>query len=301
MFKCAIILSVLLSQFLLSYSKPHKVYGTVRSDEGHPVAFCVVKAVNSSSFTESNERGEFLLEYDRDSSHSLMFYSLGFETKEIRILSDTLRIVLKRRVNKMDDVVVAASHNKKKVRHGLMGKRNLKPMGIITGFLGNEDAIFLGADSSRHGILENIYYYIADGGLPHSKFRVHVYDIDTGYMPGNDLLDSVVILHGNEGNEWVAVNVQSRNIPVGRGLFISMEWISGYGNDLRLVTSKKYPRQPPFQGQILAATEGYYKQFSLYYIRKNTKSPWRYYVSAGTAKRNILNPMIYATYTYRKK
>ena len=67
-------------------------------------------------------------------------------------------------------------------------------------------------------------------GIPNSKFRVHVYDIDTSYLPGNDVLDSNVILKATVGNEWVSVDLSSRHIPVGRGVFISMEWISGFGN-----------------------------------------------------------------------
>ena len=80
-----------------------------------------------------------------------------------------------------------------------------------------------------------------------------------------------------------------------------MEWIAGYGNDPNPVTSKKFPAQAAFNGQVLAFTEGYYKRGSLCYVRKDSHSTWHYIVCAGSLKRNTLNPMIYATYLYHKK
>ena len=299
--KNIVVVCILLLSVLSGYSKQHKVYGTVMSDVGKPVELCVIKAVNTNYSTYSNEHGIFSLTYDADSSHTLIFFCLGYETQEVRITGDTLRVVLRRKLNKLDEVVVSANNNQGKIIRGILGKKNLKAFGICTGLIGNEWAIFLQADPKRPGELEKIYYYITKEGMPSSRFRAHVYDIDTGYMPGTDLLDSIVILHANEGDEWVSVNVSSRHISVGRSVFVSMEWISGYGNSNVLITSKKFPAQAPFNGQVLAFTEGYYKQSSLVYERKNANTPWRDRLIAGTSKKNILNPMIYATYTYHKR
>jgi len=301
MIKRIAIICILLLPALLGYSIGGKVYGTVKDDNGKPIESCVIKAVNSNHATYSNKHGEFSLEYNADSSHALIFFGLGYETKEVSISTDTLEVVLKRKVNMLKDAVVSADYDRGKIRRAMMGKKSLKPHGICTGHTGQEWAIFLGADSTRHGLLENVYFYITKEGLPASRFRVHVYDIDTGYLPGTDLLDSTVILHANAGDEWVSADISARQIPVGRGVFISMEWIAGYGNDLKLVTSKKYPAQPAFNGQVLAYTEGYHKQASLSYVRKNANAQWKYIFMAGSMRKNILNPMAYATYTYYKK
>lgn len=292
---------ILLLSAIPGYSRQGMVYGTVKDDNGRPIASCAVKPARSVYVTYSNEHGEFSLEYNSDSSGSLVFFGLGFETKEVSVGNDTLRVVLKRKENKLNDVVVTASEEGGTIKHGIMGKKHLKPYGICTGRIGSEQAIFLGADSTRRGQLENVYVYVLKDGIPNSRFRIHVYDIDTGYLPGNDLLDSVVILHANEGDEWVSADVSARHIHIGRGVFISVEWIAGYGNDLTLVTSKKYTAEPPFNGQVLGYTQGYFRQSSLAYGRRNATRPWGYIMLAGTSRRNILNPMIYATYTYRKK
>lgn len=300
MVKNLFFICILLLAPLSIYSRQLKVYGTVKNDDGKPVEFCLVKIISSNHSTYSNPNGEFVLECDAYSSDSLIFYCLGYETKEVKIGYDTLRVILKRKLNELKDVVVAAASDEREKKHGIMGKRNLKPFGICTGDIGSEDAIFLGADAKRHGQLENIYFYITKEGIPNSRFRVHVYDIDSNSLPGEDMLDSIVILHATEGDEWVSVDVSSRHIHIGRGVFISMEWIRGYGNRLIKVTSKKFPGAAPFNGQVLAFTEGYYKQSSLLYMRTNINTNWNYWYAGGNAKGNILNPMIYATYTYYK-
>jgi hypothetical protein len=109
--KRIILVCILLLPALLSYSRQGKVYGTITSDDGKPVASCVIKMVNADYVTSSNERGEFSLTYNPDSSHSLVFLCLGYETKEVSIGDDTLRVVLKRKVNKLNDIVVSAGSN----------------------------------------------------------------------------------------------------------------------------------------------------------------------------------------------
>ena len=182
-----------------------------------------------------------------------------------------------------------------------MGKKHLRPYGICTGNYGKETAIWLTADSSRHGYLKEAFFYIvADEGIPNTKFRVHVYNLDSSrYWPDQDITDSNVILHADKGDEWVSVDLSSKKIPVGRGVFISMEWIAGQGNNPKFINAK-YEAQRNFNGQVLAFTQGYYKEGSLMYSRRVLSSKWNAINLAGTSKRNVLNPMVYCTYNYIK-
>jgi hypothetical protein len=298
--KRTLIVCTLLLPSTLSYSQQRKVYGMVKSEDGQPVEFCLVKTVNSDRSTSCDAQGEFFLVYDADSTNALFFYCLGFESKEVRIDGDSLSVVLKHKVNKLTDIVVLATHEHGPVKSDIMGMSALTPHGICTGRIGSEVAVFLGADGRRHGMLENIYFYITKEGIPNSKFRVHVYEVDSNYLPGTDLLGDAVIAHGNDGDEWVSVNVSSSHIAVGYGVFIAMEWIAGYGNSPAIVTSKKYPAQPPFNGQALAFTEDYNKRSSILYMRESTRMPWADIFTPDPARRNILHPMIYATYVYYK-
>jgi hypothetical protein len=224
---------------------------------------------------------------------------MGYQKEEVRINSDTLRIVLQYKVNELKETTIGAGVTHLTKKHAIMGNNNLKPFGECYGNFGSEKAIFLRADSSRHGLLENVCFHIADDGQPTTRYRIHVYDIDTNYLPGTDLLDSVVTAHASHGNEWVCTNLSHYQIAVGRGLFVSMEWVRGYGNKETPVPSHKHRYEPNVYGQVLSFTESYRKQGSLLYQRRNN-GPWQYMVAGGTSKRNLLNPAIYATYTYVK-
>ena len=230
--------SILLLLSFAAYCGERKIYGTVKGDDGMPVGYCLVKVLHSEAYTYSDEKGYFSLVYDINKVDSFIFFCLGYQTQQIMITGDSIAVVLQRKVNDLNNVTVSA-HRNQKVRHGIMGKKHLKQYGICTGHIGQESAIFLQADPERHGELEKIYFFISKGGLPGTRFRVHVYDIDTGYMPGNDLLDSNMILHANSGDEWVEADVSNMHILLSRSVFVSMEWISGYENNTDLVSYDK--------------------------------------------------------------
>jgi hypothetical protein len=283
---------------LHGHCQHQRVWGIVKDDKGNAIPACTVHATKGGGVAVTDKNGYFLLVTTLPDS--VEFYSLGYAKKKIAITGDTMNIVLPQQIATIDEVNVSADHQRRKTKTAIMGKKNLKPYGMFSGFTGNETAIFLKADSSKHGTLNEIFFYILKDGLPNAKFRVHVYDIDTSYLPGQDLLDTTVIASATTGDEWVRVDVSRWHVPVGRGVFISMEWIAGYGNDPRLVKSTRYPAQGYVNGQILSATQGYFKQYSLMYNRAKPGANWGYQVLAGSLKRNVLNPMVYATYTYYK-
>ena len=182
----------------------------------------------------------------------------------------------------------------------MIGKKKLKPFGVCTETYGGESAIYLEADSTKHGYLKEVFVYITKDGLPDTKFRIHVYNVDTNDLPGRDITDSNVIVHGTTGNEWVSADLSARHIPIKGGIFISVEWIADRGNDPTLLTKHKYSEDEKFNGQVVAFTQGYWQRQSLLYVRNAIKNgEWRYLALAGSAK-NILNMMVYATYVYRK-
>ena len=296
-FRTILIACSLLLLALPGYCGRATVYGTVKGEDGKAVEFCNIRALNASYATTSNEHGEFSLVYDTDSCNLLLFSRPGYESKKLKINAGEMLVVLHPRVNKLKEVVVVPGAEGK-IAHGIMGKKHLKPFGICTAETGQERAIYLAADSTRNGELESVFFYITNEGIPTSRFRIHVYDIDTGYMPGNDLLDSVVILHASSGDEWVSANISSRHIPTGRGRFISMEWITGYGNNPELVDIPRFKGLLKCNGQVMSFTESYYKKGSLLYSKG--KNGWRYSAARGSSHKNILNPMVYATYTYVK-
>jgi len=278
-------------------AQQHKVVGVVTDAFHNPVPFCVVKVLHADVSTYCNEYGGFTIA--AHPGDKLLFHCVGFEDQTVVAQNDSVVVRLNVQTVNMDDVAITAKKGKGyKNRIGTLGKKRLKPYSIFTGEIGTETAIFLKADSSKNGYIMEVCFYILKEGIPDSRFRVHVYDIDTYYLPGKDLTDSNVIVHGNAGNEWVKVDLSARSIPVGRGVFVSMEWIEGYNNSKKYYSSPKYFQQPPFQGQVLASTEGYSRQQSLLYIKRSLHAEWKFQAIPTFRKSNFMNPMVYATYRY---
>jgi len=286
---------------LLVHSKPGKVYGRVTDDKGNPIEQCLVRAINSDRTTYSSKLGDFSLEYDIDSSKSLIVSCAGYEIQEVSIDDEPLWIVLSHKTNVLQDVVVTDMHGGGKIKQGSIGKRNLKPYGKCAGHMGSETAIFLNADLGKHGLLKEIFLYITKDGNPGAAFKVHVYDMDKNKLPGYDFIGRNEILRAHKGDEWVRLDVSSMHIPVGGGLFISMEWISGMGNHPDIIDSKKDEEGDlkKYDGPVLAFTRGYYKQGAISCDRAG--GAWHNFDNAPDRRKNYINPMIYATYTYVEK
>ena len=298
--KRIIVVCILLLPAIFCYSKQRKVNGKVTDDTGKPVGLCLVKAVNSGQCTKSNASGEFSLEYDPDSTHALIFSCAGYETREVKIDDDAPWVLLKHKINSLGDALVEADHGNGKLKHGTLGQSNKEPKGVCSELTGTEIAVLLNADPGKHALLNEAFFYITKNGVPGSKFRVHVYNIGMALQPGAELLDSVVIIHADEGDEWLRADLSGRHIPIGSGVFISMEWLSGTGNNPTVITDREHPERWIFNTQALGITKNH-KQGLLNYRRSNFNHEWNRIDAEPEWHGKNLAPMIYATYTYYKK
>ncbi len=88
---------------------PVEVSGRVLNEAGQPLEGITVKVKGTSKATATNSKGEFTLT-GINLPVSLVFSSVGSETKEVRIINNTnLRIILKDKVSEMEDVEIAST------------------------------------------------------------------------------------------------------------------------------------------------------------------------------------------------
>lgn len=303
-FKKFILSSIACIITINSFSQSRKFYGKVVDVNKKGIPFVLVQLKDKNQGFYCNENGGFAFNLNMDTVKTIVFYCIGYKKHEINVAAlskDSIVIELEEENVNLKEVIVTDKGDKKRIRHGILGKKNINnkvqgERGAAYGSLGYEDAIFLKADSNRNGVFEKIFVYVTDEGMPTSKFRVHVYNQDNidpkTTMPGEDIIDSNVIVQANKGNEWVKVDLSSRRIPIKSGVFISVEWIGGNAEWKTKYGGRAY-------GQVMGVTEGYWKRGFITVGRTAFDRQWVVDAHPVFSKKNLLNYMIYATYTYR--
>ena len=283
-----------------AFAQSRIFYGRVVDNNNAGVPFAVVEAKGRNEGVYCNEQGVFAFRGNADSVKTLGIYCMGYERKEIatEILPlDSIIIQLKPKIASLKEVVIKPHNDKERI----LGKspKSLTYTGDCYRFYGSETAILLKTEPKQEGILKDVYVFITNDGDYTTKFRVHVYAWDSGAMlPGQEITDSNVIAAAKSGNTWVKVGLANKNIPLGKGLFVSIEWVSGFGNNTRKLQSGINPEVNSYNGQVLGLTSDYSRS-SMTYSRKPFHKDWEYYDPADAQRKmgRFLNPMIYCTYT----
>lgn len=289
--------------FSLSCWAQNRVFvGRVIDRQHQGIPFAVVEVKDKHQGVYCDENGFFSFSGDANFINTLVISCMGYEKKEINTdilpLNDSLIIELKTKVANLKEVAITS--RKGTPKQAILGKsrRQLSYTGDCYRYYGSETAIRLKADTALHGgTLKAIYVFITDEGDYSTRFRVHVYQWDT--LPQNEITDTNLIVQATEPNAWVKIEVSNKKIPVDKGLFVSVEWVAGFGNTRQALQSAKNPEVSNYNGQVLGLTSDYGKP-SRTYSRSPFSKKWIYYDAPDAQRKGgyFLNPMIYCTYTY---
>ena len=276
--------------------------GRVVDKNRNGIPFAVVEIKDRNQGVYCDENGVFSFTGNVAEMQTLLFFCLGYEKKELAVTTlpaDSIIVELRSQTTSLREVAITG--RKGKTATGTLGKsrKQLHPDGHCYRYYGSETAILLPADTTHDGVLKEVFVYITDEGDWKTKFRIHVYEWDT--LPGRELTDSSVVVQATKGNSWVRADVAALRIPVNKGLFVSVEWIAGFGNTAQLLATEKHPDVTGYNGQVPGLTSSYGKP-SKTYSRKPFAKEWIYYDDAAAARMGgyFLNPMIYCTYSYVK-
>ena len=273
-----------------------------------------IEIKDQSKGVYTDENGYFLIKMNRDSIKKINVLGMEYEQQDIILKNfpdDTILIELKKKSFNLENITVKAK--KAKIKTKILGKKKLNLSGGCYAQIGDEEAIFLEPDKYRTiNYLKEVFVYVTNDGIPNSKFRIHVYEKDAvSNFPADDVTDSILIVHANNGNEWVRVDLSSKKIAVNKGIFISVEWVSCNGN----IEDNWYKKIIPphsvcryvdhiFDGQVIGETFDYGVRDISCFCRHNDPDKW---ISSGVTKKQKNgtfridrwpNPMIYCTYTY---
>ncbi len=295
-----LLLFISLIIFLPCYAQNRVFLGRVVDKNKQAIPFAVVEAKDRNEGVYCDENGVFSFTGNADNIKTLVVFCMGFEKKEIstEILPlDSIIVTLQPRAASLKTVKIVG--RKGKPVQEVLGKsrKRLSYEGDCYRFYGSETAIRLQADSTHGGVLNTVNVFITNEGDWKTKFRIHIYEWDD--LPAHEITDSNLVVQAESGGSWVKVDLSSKRILINKGLFVSVEWISGFGNSELPLQSDNHPEVNNYNGQVLGLTSDYGKP-SKTYSRKPFNNNWVYYDAPEAQRKGgyFLNPMIYCTYKY---
>jgi len=283
------------------FSQNRVFVGRVVDKDRKGIPFAVVEAKDRNQGVYCDENGIFSFTGNAEEIKTLLFFCLGYEKKEISteiLPMDSIIVMLNMATSSLNMVTIKSKTGKRV--SGVLGKKHPEHDGECYRFYGSETAIKLNAeDDKQDGILKTVNVYITKEGDWRTKFRIHIYEYDS--LPGREITDSNIIVQAEKANSWVKIDLSNKRIPVNEGVFVSVEWISGFGNTEKSLQSEKHPEVTNYNGQVLGLTDDYGKA-SKTYSRKPFSKTWEYFDDANAPRKGgyFLNPMIYCTYSYIK-
>lgn len=294
-------------------------YGRLVTATGQGIPFGSITSPHSVVHFQANNDGFFYFDGDPVVMDTLVFSAPGYKAKDFVtdwLPDDSIIIELTKRKNILIEATVGAKgvHTKSETigisRGGYQASCYLN--------IDDEIAVYLPLKAAKNGMITEIGAFITKEGVTTNDFKLHLYapDSATG-APGEEITDSILIMQGDKGNEWVTADLSENYIQAHGGIFVSMEWIIGNRNDY-------YPRNIPngtdnyyagkdslrtaYNGQVLGLSwqtecPKVYRRYSNN-IHEN-KDVGKWYLTpplrGGHSRRGWIAPMLYATYTYVDK
>ena len=291
-------------------------YGRIITESGKGISMAAVESKDHRYHFQANTNGVFNFKAEVDSVDFFIFSGQGYESKDFLVEDlpdDSIIIELKKKKNVLPTAGVTAKGNKTK-----RATSGIDRGGMSTGCYLNiydEIAIYLPAEKTKQGTLNEVGAFIGKGGVASNEFRFHVYARDTTTnAPGEEITDSIVMVHAKKGNEWVSADLTDKFIQIRGGVFVSVEWVIGERNEFLAFDipnwrtnhySGEDSLRQSFNGQVLGLDWQdhpaiVYRRYASHKFAHKDEEKWYLTLplKGGRKGNSTIAPMIYYTYTY---
>ncbi len=209
---------LIVTQFAFS-----QIRGVVKdSISGEPIPFVNIWVENETVGTTSETNGNFSLDIKEEKV--LVFSALGYETKKSSSKTDL--ILLKPKVFELNEVVVSNSKNSRTININSFKKGKINVYfgaGIQPTIIAKK--IEFTEQIQSHPFLKEINF-LSRCDIDNAKIILRFFDADSEGKPGNDFLDTNIVLEIKKGKKNNRVNLEKDKIRIPEeGLFIAFEWL----------------------------------------------------------------------------
>jgi hypothetical protein len=254
-----------------------------------PLEFVQVYIPQTTVGTISDMDGKFSIGIPGNiEADSFTVFVLGYEQQSLPIKAfqeANKQVFLKSTAYQMNEVEVI-SKGCKKIKKKIWGPNAKKGLGFFYVALGAQIAVYIPNDKQKVGYLESVRYYIAQEGIPDTKFRVRVYAADgKDGGPGTDLLHENILLQASQGEEWIELNMTDYNIELPEdGLYVAMEWLPENSPRARYGTGQ-------IRGQVLGGILTSKKKEEVTWSKDFLSGKWKQH-QKNKDQENTISPLI---------
>lgn len=206
--------------FLTCFSITAQIKGFVVDDKNQPIPYVNIWVENENIGTTSEENGSFSITVE-DQNKVFIFSALGFETKKVKV-SEAEKVVLKRIIFQLDEVVISKSKSTVEIEIGNSKHINLshlsgaKPLILAKRFNYSNDF------SKTPNIKNTIIF--TKNEIKNATFKLRIFGVDKEGGPGLDLLNEDIIVKVKKGKRENKIDLTNYNLLLPQnGIFIAFE------------------------------------------------------------------------------
>lgn len=208
---------LLLFLLLLPFFAQSQILGMViDSETKKPVSYATISIENKTGVVNSEEDGRFAI--SALENQNLIVSAVGYDTKTVKT-SEANTILLKRTILELDEVVILKPKNKKEIGYETFS-------GITRYTESNQRAGKAFPFSEKMKLfpfLKEIKFH-AENELEGAKVNLMVKRLNPDGSPGDDLIDSNLIVAVKKGNRNTVVDLQQFSIQIPEnGIFVCIE------------------------------------------------------------------------------
>ncbi|ESU30011.1 hypothetical protein FLJC2902T_05000 [Flavobacterium limnosediminis JC2902] len=206
---------------LLSFPIFSQTKGIVVDENNKPIPYVNIWVEDENVGTSSEENGHFEIKVS-DMNKTLVFSSIGFESKKIKV-SETGKVILKTSSFKLDELLIMQSKRTKEIEIGKVRKS-----GVYDVFAHNGPNIYVkyfpfDPKYSKTNFINQMVLHTASE-IDDATVRVHVYNVNDEGFPGDELLDRDLLFTVGKGRNKSKIDLSEFNITFPKkGVFVGYE------------------------------------------------------------------------------
>lgn len=206
--------------FLTCFSITAQIKGFVVDDKNQPIPYVNIWVENENIGTTSEENGSFSITVE-DQNKVLVLSALGFETKKVNV-SEAEKVVLKRIIFQLDEVIISKSRRTVEVEIGNSKNINSSHLSGASPWIFAKRFNYSN-DFSKTPFIKNIIVFTKNE-IKNATFKLRIFGVDKEGGPGLDLLNEDIIVKVKKGKRENKIDLTNYNLLIPKnGIFIAFE------------------------------------------------------------------------------